>query len=60
MNYQESLYRIEAPHFVAGFVLRRKGEHLFAPILGYMRNWTLTQIEIYCQRKEWKLKELKG
>lgn len=43
------MLRIVAPHFVAGIV--RGG--LCAPIIGYMRGWTLRQIREYCERKCW-------
>ena len=43
------MLRISAPHFVAGIV--RGGP--CAPILRYMRGWTLKQIKEYCARKGW-------
>jgi hypothetical protein len=41
--------RITAPHFVAGIV--RGG--LCAPIIKYMRGWTLREIRSYCQKRGW-------
>lgn len=43
------MLRISAPHFVAGIV--RGGD--VAPIIRYMKGWTLTQIRAYCERKRW-------
>ena len=43
--------RIEAPHFVAGAI---KGG-LWAPIIGYMRGWTLGRIKAYCLAKGWAI-----
>lgn len=43
------MVRIVAPHFVAGIV--RGG--LVAPIIRYMKGWTLAQIKAYCERKGW-------
>lgn len=43
------MLRITAPHFVAGIV--RGGD--CAPILRYMRGWTLREIRAYCARKGW-------
>ncbi len=43
------MLRITAPRFVAGIV--RGG--LCAPIIKYMKGWTLAQIKSYCKRKGW-------
>lgn len=43
------MVRIVAPHFVAAIV--RGG--LCAPIIAYMKGWTLTQIRAYCAKKGW-------
>jgi hypothetical protein len=45
------LFIVEAPHFVAGFVL---GER-YAPILGYMRGWDILRITKFCEKKGWVL-----
>jgi hypothetical protein len=45
------LIRITAPHFCAG--IARPGA--CAPILAYMRSWSVPQIEAYCARKGWWL-----
>jgi len=51
------LVRIEAKHFCAGFVYDpRPGERRqVAPILWYMRDWSLDRIETYCRKKGWKM-----
>lgn len=43
------MLRITAPHFVAGIV--RGGK--VAPIISYMKGWTLRQIQEYCAKKKW-------
>jgi hypothetical protein len=48
------MLRITAPHFCAGI-----GEGMCAPIIKYMRGWTVRQIREYCQRKGWKVEVLK-
>ena len=45
------MLRIVAPHFVAGIV--RGG--LCAPIIKYMKGWTLAQIRAYCKKKKWEV-----
>jgi hypothetical protein len=48
------MVRITAPHFCAGIV--RGG--MRAPILAYMRGWTLRQIRDYCARKGWAVETM--
>jgi hypothetical protein len=43
------MLRIVAPHFVAGIV--RQGPA--APIISYMKGWTLARIQTYCKAKGW-------
>lgn len=45
------MLRILAPHFVAGIV--RGGP--VAPIIKYMKGWTLPAIREYCQKKGWEI-----
>ena len=42
--------RITAPHFVAGYDMTRGN---IAPIIKYMRGWSLDKIAVYCARKGW-------
>jgi hypothetical protein len=42
------LIRITAPHFVAGII---RGDA--APILHYMRGWSVARIRAYCAWKGW-------
>ena len=49
---KERLIRIEAPHFVAGLVWKQSGS-LCAPIIHYMRLWSLAKIFDYCKKKKW-------
>jgi len=46
------LIRITAPHFCAGIDYARTGVRL-APILRYMRGWTVREISAYCRQKGW-------
>lgn len=45
------MIRIVAPYFVAGIV---KGGSV-APIIKYMKGWTLKEIQEYCKRKGWEV-----
>lgn len=47
------LYRIVAPHFVAGIVLGTP--NTVPPILKYMKKWNLLMIRSYCRQKGWNL-----
>lgn len=49
------LYRITAPHFVAGIVVGDGKVTGSAPILKYMRGWTMARVETYCYTKSWRL-----
>jgi hypothetical protein len=46
--------RIEAPHFTAGVIVGIAA----APIVGYMRTWTIGKIVRYCTRKGWRVMEV--
>ncbi len=46
-----TVVRIIAPHFVAGIV---QGGAV-APIIHYMKGWTLREIRDYCQKKNWEI-----
>jgi len=50
------LIRIVAPHFVAGLVT--DGSQC-APIISYMRRWSLGDIIRYCKKKRWEYQFLK-
>ena len=57
------LFRISAPHFVAGIECYDFGDrpipiHRTAPILGYMVAWSLDEIMRYCKRKGWEIDEV--
>jgi hypothetical protein len=47
------LLRIVAPHFVAGAILHEDRVWRNAPILSYMRGWTMTAVTAYCVKKRW-------
>lgn len=54
---KEILIRIEAPYFVAGIVYNIDiGEVIkIAPIIKYMKQWSVSQIIQYCEKKHWKV-----
>jgi hypothetical protein len=47
------LYRVTAPHFVAGFTTRRGVVVHAAPILRYMLRWTDRRAFKYIGRRGW-------
>lgn len=57
----DPIYRIAAPHFVAGLEYDREGDmvHGCAPIIGYMNARTLDWVAAYCYRKNWKLERVR-
>lgn len=53
-----SLWRISAPHFVAGFEADSvSGVGRVAPILKYMRGWHYDRVLAYCRAKGWHLEQ---
>lgn len=46
------LLRITSKYFVAGFDFNKKR---IAPIIKYMRYWSIEQIKEYCNKKNWRL-----
>jgi hypothetical protein len=51
-----ALYRLEAPHFVAGLLLDAHGRvHEAAPILRWATGKTIAEIQRYTTRKGWRL-----
>jgi hypothetical protein len=48
------LLRITAPHFVAGIIVGERA----APIVGYMRSWSIEQIKDYVAARAWALEEI--
>ena len=52
------LVRIEAPHFVAGIVMDWGRARRCAPVVKYMRGWTLAAVREYCARKLWRCEVL--
>jgi hypothetical protein len=55
------LYRITAPHFVAGLTVDgdyggRIGDA--APIIGWSIGWKLDDFLSYCKRKNWTVEDL--
>lgn len=55
---EEKLYRIEAPHFVAGFGFKDQKVAGIASIIKYMIDWPIDRIQRYCDKKGWYLEEI--
>lgn len=53
------LYRITAPHFVAGIIVAQDGVIIAtAPILKWAGNWAFAGFQSYCARKRWKIEKV--
>jgi len=52
------LYRIIAPHFTAGFLVENDVVIIAAPIIAYMRGWTIERVTGYTTKKKWILERL--
>ena len=52
--------QLTAPHFVAGLFLHVDNEVCFeaAPIIKYMRGWSLDRIVGYARYKKWQIEEV--
>ena len=50
------LYQVTAENFCAGFIMRRGRVATCAPILRYMKGWTLGEARLYCSNRGWDLK----
>lgn len=53
------LARIEAPHFVAGIVLKCGRVVIAADVVKYMGGWSRDKVRDYCQQKGWKVSVVK-
>lgn len=52
-----SIRQIDSGYFCAGVVVDDLGRVIrAAPIVKYMRGWTLKQVEDYCREKRWTLR----
>lgn len=49
-------FRIEAPHFVASVTVSPILDQIIraAPIVGYMKGWSVKQVADYCKKKGWR------
>ena len=50
------LLRIVAKHFVAGVITQEGICCRAAPIVKYMKGWTIEHIQHYCCKKTWDIK----
>jgi len=54
-----TLFRVTAPHFVAGVIVNRVNSIVFAaPILHWSVGKDLKSFEAYCHHKSWTLEQL--
>jgi hypothetical protein len=54
-----TLYSVDAPYLTAGVVAADNGIIVAtAPILNYMRHWSIERVALYCQERGWKCKEV--
>lgn len=52
------LIQINAPHFCAGCELVNGRVTKAAPIVAYMKGWTLAAVREYAIKKRWKVEEI--
>lgn len=48
---QDRVYRIKASHFTAGVIVRAGLVRRAAPIVSYMRGWSIERVLDYARRK---------
>jgi hypothetical protein len=48
-------YRIEGPYFTAGLRVTLNRVDFTAPILDYLKGWSLAALKDYCVRHRWKI-----
>ena len=53
------LIRIKSSYFVAGVVLENAKVIQAAPIVNYMRGWSVENVIEYCRAKGWKVQVLR-
>ena len=51
--------QVSSAYFTAGLVVEHGKVIKAAPILGYMRGWSLEQVTAYSEKKDWRLAWLK-
>lgn len=55
------LFRIVAPFFVAGVEIDSDGYvRRWAPIIKYMRTWSLERVIEYSHKRGWQIKEVEA
>ena len=52
---EEVLIQITAPHFCAGITIKEYKVIEVAPIVHYMKDWTMDRVIEYCKTKSWRL-----
>jgi len=51
-------WQVTAPHLCAGLLVLDGRVLRTAPIVAYMRGWSLALVRAYCKRKGWTLTEV--
>lgn len=51
------LYHVEAPHFVAGYVVTGTTVTAAAPILKYLKGWSMGQAIMYLTEKGYRVRK---
>lgn len=56
----DMLYSINAPHFNAGLIVDKDNKIVLstAPIIKYMRGWSIDKVAKYTERKRWTLTKI--
>ena len=52
------LFGISGPTFVAGIEIKNGTVYKTAPILNYMKGWTLEDVENYCKKHKFKITDM--
>jgi hypothetical protein len=47
------LFQIKAPHFTAGIILEDGKTIKTAPIIRYMKGWSVPEVLHYCRKNAW-------
>lgn len=54
MQPKTFIYRVEAPHFVAGFIVKGERVKTTAPIISRFKGKSIDWVRSYCRDHNWK------
>jgi hypothetical protein len=57
---REEIVHIDAPYFCAGVISINDKIIYTAPILNYMKDWSIHRVFSYCKKKRWKWEKCKA